>query len=110
MLEKLHGPFMAHMVKEATNVRIQHPVHSLPMESHTERIQRLMRATPRPEAIREALEVRLINLFENGYYGLLHNFVFQRRNSQRALAPVSLRYVDPPRGFRPIRSRMNAVV
>jgi hypothetical protein len=75
------------------------------MESHTQRIQRLMRATPRPKAIREALEVHLINLVENGYYGLLHNFVFQRRNSQRALPPVRLRYVDSPRSSRPIRSR-----
>ena len=30
----------AHIVKESPNVRIQHPVHSLPMESDTERVQR----------------------------------------------------------------------
>src|SRR5207302_8650931 len=52
----------------------------------------------------------LIDLVENGYYGLLHNFVFQRRNSQRALPPVSLRYVDSPRSSRPVRSTMNPVM
>src|SRR5580704_7868924 len=84
-------------IEEATDVRIQHPVHSLPMESHTERVQRLMWATPRPETIRKAPKVHLIDFVEDGHRGLLNDFVLQRRNTQRTLPPVSLRYIDSPR-------------
>jgi site-specific DNA recombinase len=51
VLDELHRPFVAHLVKEPANVRIQHPVHALPMESHTQRIQRLVRAAPRSEPV-----------------------------------------------------------
>ena len=94
VLDKLHRPFVAHLVKEPANVRIQHPFHPLPMESHTQRIQRLVRAAPRPEPVRKALEVHLINLIENGHHGLLDDFVLQRRDAQRTLPPVGLRYID----------------
>ena len=110
MLDKLHGPFVAHIVKESTDVRIQHPAHSLPMESHTERIQRPMRASSRSEAVRKAFEVHLINFVEDSHYGLLNNFVLQRRNAQRTLSPVSLCYIDSPRGSRPERPTMYPVV
>jgi site-specific DNA recombinase len=95
VLNKLHRPFVAHVVKEASNVRIEHPVHTLPLDAHRQRVQRLMRAASGPEPIRESLEVHLINLVENGHHGLLYDFVFQRRYAQRAFPPVSLRNVDP---------------
>ena len=41
-----------------------------------------------------SLEVHLVNLVENGRYGLLNNLVLLRRNAQRTLPPVSLRYID----------------
>jgi len=44
MLDKLHRPFVAHLVKEPTNTRVQHPVHSLRVEAHTQRIEHLVRA------------------------------------------------------------------
>ena len=59
------------------------------MESHTQRIQRLVRAAPRPEPIREAFEVDLVNLVENRHHGLLNDFVLQCRDAQRTLLPVS---------------------
>src|ERR1035438_1126378 len=80
------------------------------MEPHTERIQRLMRATPRPEAIRKAFEVHLIDFVEDGHHGLLNHFVLQRRDTQRTLPPVSLRYINSPRSSRLVRSTMNPVV
>jgi hypothetical protein len=94
VLEELQHPFVVHMVKEPANVRIQHPVHPLPMESHTQRIQRLVRVATRPEPVREAFEVHLVNLIENGHHRLLNNLVLQRRDAQRALLPVGLRYID----------------
>ena len=85
---------MAHVVKEATNVRIEHPVHSLPLNARRQRVQRLVRAATGPEPVRKALEVDLIDLVENRHHGLLNDFVLQCRDAQRALSPVSLRYVD----------------
>src|SRR6202521_1666896 len=110
VLDELHRPFVAHVVKEPANVRIEHPVHSLPVETHAQRIQRLVWAAPGPEPIRKALEVHLVNLVEDGHYGLLNNLVLQRRNAQRTLPPVWLRYVDSPRGLCPIRSPLYPAV
>jgi hypothetical protein len=44
MLDELYGPFVAQMIEKAQNVRIEHPVHSLPLNAHRQRVQRLMRA------------------------------------------------------------------
>src|SRR5713101_4920234 len=110
VLDKLHRPFVAHLVKEPANVRIQHPFHPLPMESHTQRIQRLVRAAPRPKPVRKALEVHLINLIENGHHCLLNDFVLQRCDAQRALPPVGLRYIDSSRGLCPVRTTVNPAV
>src|SRR6185312_7849607 len=81
MLDELHRPFVAHIVKEPTNVRIEHPVHSLPENTHIQRVERLMRAATGTEPIREALEIDLIYLVEDRHYGLLNEFVLQRRNA-----------------------------
>ena len=96
VFNELHRPFVAHIVKEPANVRIQHPVHSPPVDAHTERIERLVRAASRPEPVGKALEVHLVNLIENDHHGLLNNLVFQRRDAQRTFPPVGLRYIDSP--------------
>jgi hypothetical protein len=94
MLDELHGPFVRQVVEKASNVRVEHPVHVLPLDSHCQRVQRLMRVATRPEPIREALEVHLINLIEDGHHGLLDDLVLQRRDAQRTLPSVGLRYID----------------
>ena len=38
ILDELHRPFMAHVVEEAPNVRIEHPVHELPLDTHRQRV------------------------------------------------------------------------
>ena len=80
------------------------------METHTQRVQRLMRISPGPEPIRKALEVHLINRIEDGNHSLLNDFVLQRCDSQRALPPVGLRNVDSPRRLRPVRFPVHPVV
>jgi site-specific DNA recombinase len=110
VLDKFDDPFLAHLVKEPANVRIEHPVHSPPMKANTQRIQRLMLVPTGPEPIRKATKIRLIYLIENGHHSLLNDFVFQRRDSQRALPPIGFRYVDPSRGLSPVRSTMHAAV
>src|ERR1019366_4542934 len=88
----------------------QHPVHPLPVESHTQRIQRLMRAAPRPEPVRKASKVHLINFIENGHHGLLDELVLQRRDAQRTLSSIGLRYIDSSRGLRSVRTTVNPAV
>jgi hypothetical protein len=81
MLNELHRPFVAHVVKETSNVRIEHPVHSFPLDANRQRVQRLMWAATGPEPIRKAFEVDLINLVENRHHSLLNNLVLQRRDA-----------------------------
>src|SRR5713226_9344769 len=94
MLDELHGPFVAQLIEEAQNVRIEHPVHSLPLNAHRQRVQRLMRAATGTEPVRKALEVDLVNLVEDRHHGLLNDFVLQRRDAQWTLPPISLRNKD----------------
>jgi hypothetical protein len=82
--------------KKSPNVRIEHPVHALRLDTHTQRIQRLVRVASRPEPIGEAFEVHLVNRIENGHHGLLNYFVLQGRDAQRSLPPVGLRNIDSP--------------
>src|SRR5262249_2557933 len=81
MLDELHGPFVAHVVKETANVSIEHPVHSLPLDAHRQRVQRLVWAATGPKPVREAFEVHLIDLVEARPHSLLNNFVPQRRDA-----------------------------
>src|SRR6516162_931435 len=69
MLNELHRPFVAHVVKQPTNVRVEYPVHSLPLDTHRQRVQCLVWVTPGTEPVREALEVHLVDLIENGHHG-----------------------------------------
>ena len=68
----------------------------MPLRPRAKCVQRIMRSTPRSETIRETGEIPLINLIENLDYSLLHDFVFQRRDSQWALPPIRFRNVDSP--------------
>jgi hypothetical protein len=67
--------------KKSPNVRIEHPVHALPLDAHIQRVQRLMWTATGPEPIRKALEVHLVDLVEDGHHGLLNNLVLQRRDA-----------------------------
>jgi len=77
MLDELHDPLVTYIVEEATNVCIEHPVHSLPLDAHGQRVQRLMRAAAGTEPVREALEVDLVDLVENRHHSLLNDLVLQ---------------------------------
>ena len=81
-------------IQEATNVRIEHPVHALPLVAHRQRVQRLMRAATGPVLLRKAFEVVLVNLIEDRHHRLLDDLVLQRRNAERTLPSIGLRYLD----------------
>ena len=53
-----------------------------------------MRAATRPEPVREAFEVDLIDMVDGRHHRLLNDFVLQRSDAQRALPPIGLRYID----------------
>ena len=110
MLHELHGPFVAHVIEEPTDVRIEYPVHTLSLDAHIERVQRLVRTATRTKPIRESSKVHLINLVEDGHHRVLNKLVFQRRNAQRSLPAVSFRYIDSPRRLCPIRSTMHSAM
>src|ERR1019366_510553 len=92
------------------DVGIEHPVHPFPLDAHRQRVQRLVRAASGTEPIRKALEVDLIYLVEDHHHGLLNDLVLQRRDAQRTLPPVGLRYKDSSRRFCPIRSTVHPAV
>ena len=60
MFDELHGPLVAHLVEEATNVCIEHPVHSLPLDAHCQRVQRLMRAATGPESVKKIVPLEAL--------------------------------------------------
>src|SRR6516162_909908 len=95
------------MIEKAPDVTVQNPVHLLPRDRDIERVQRLVLAAPRPEAIRESPKILLINLIEDGDHGLLNDFVLQRRHSQRPFPAVRFRNVHPSRWLRPIGATVN---
>jgi hypothetical protein len=96
VLDELKRPLVAHVVEEATDVRIEHPAHLLPLQSDHERIKRLMGTAARTEPVGEPLEVDLVDLIEDRHRGLLDDFFFQCSDAQRTLPPIGLRYIDSP--------------
>src|ERR1700677_2346734 len=98
------------MVKETTNIRIEYPVHSLPLDAHIQRVQRLMWAASRSKPIRKAPKVHLVYLVEDRDHRLLDNLVFQRSDAQRPLAAIGLRYVHSSRGLRPICTTVHSAM
>jgi hypothetical protein len=96
VLEELDKPFVGQRVKEAPNVTIQHVVHALPRQGYRERVQGVMRTTPRSVPIGEPSKILLVDLGEDGHHGLLDDLVFQGGDPQRTLPPIGLRDVDSP--------------
>src|SRR5712672_318914 len=66
-----------------------------------------MLAAPRAKPIREAAKVFLVNLVEDGSYGMLDNLVFHRRNPQWTLSSICFLYVHSSRGRRSVGSAMH---
>src|ERR1051325_5961695 len=110
MLDELNQPFVVQTIEERADVAIQHPVHPSRQQTGVQSIQRIMLALAGPVAIGEAEKVSLIDSIQHRHRRALDQLVFQRRDSERSLPPVSfgdeysthwLRSVSPtpqPRG------------
>src|SRR5260370_15995100 len=96
VLDETHRPFVTHVVEKATYVRIHDPVHSLPLDSHDQRIHRVVRTPPRPQSVTETPEILLIDCVEDRHHRLLYDFIFQRRDADRPLPTVRFLPVNPP--------------
>ncbi len=107
LFDHLYQEFFIEVVEKALDVEIEHPVHFLPLQCHIQRVQRQMLTPPRPEPVRESPKVFLINCIEDRDHGVLNDLVLQRRDSQRSLFPVGLRYIDSPRGLSPVGSAVD---
>ena len=80
--------------KKALQVHVEYPVHFLPSDAHIKRVERPMLAASGSEPVGESPKVFLVYLIEDRNHSALDDLVFQRRDSQRSLLPVGLRYVD----------------
>ena len=69
-----------------------------------ERIQRVMLAAPRPESVREAEEVRLVDRVQYLHHRPLDDLVLQRRDAQWPLPPIGFGDVLSPGRLRPVRT------
>ena len=69
-----------------------------------------MLATPGPEPVAEAQELRLIDRRQDDDHRRLDDLVLQRRDAERPLSAVRLRYVRPARRQRPVRAGVDAPV
>ena len=96
MLQKTNRPFLTDFVKEAADVGIENPVHLRVVDSDTERVERIVRAPPWPEPIREPEEVFLVDRVQHRRRRSLDDLVLQSGDRERTLSPVRLWDVDPP--------------
>src|SRR2546422_6798556 len=107
MLHELDQPTLVEVIEKSSNVGVQNVVHLLLQERVRQRIQCLMLAAPRTKPIRETEKVFLVNLVEDGNYGMLDNLVFHSRNSQWTLSSICFLYVHSSRWRRSIGSAMH---
>src|SRR5258708_2035800 len=116
VLDETHRPFVTQVVEKATYVRIHDPVPSLPLDSHHQRIQRVVRAPPRPESVTETPEILLIDCVEDRHHRLLYDYLpAPRCRSAFADRPVSAcksALTPAPGSFpgAPVRADLSAVV
>ena len=82
MLEEAQNPAVAHGIKKALDVRVEHPAHLSPVDPGVQRVQRIMLATSGPESIGEAQEVCLVDCLQDEHDCLLDDLVLQAEDAQ----------------------------
>ena len=108
---ELHQLLPVDAVEVLTDVHLHYPADLAPLHRVRQRIQRVVRRTPRPEPVVESVELRLVDRIEDLlHHRPLDDLVLQRGNTQLSHAPVRLRYLYPPDRSRPVRSTVYAVL
>jgi len=86
VLNKPLKPLMVKTREVVAEVRVEHPVHTLPQDPGRERIQRVMRTAPRPKSVRETEEVLLVDGVQHLDHRPLQDLVLQRGCDARSHA------------------------
>ena len=110
VLDEPDQPVVADRVEERPEVGVEDPVDPLPGDPGGERVQRVVLATPGPEPVAEAEELRLVDRRQDGHHRGLDDLVLQRRDAERPSPAVRLRYVPSPGRQRPVGAAVEAVV
>src|SRR6202050_949936 len=104
VFQEANQPTLADRPEEVLDVGVKYPVHFPYFDRRRQRVQRIMRSSPRSHAVRETAEVAFIDSVERHDGCALHDLVFQGGDRERPLLPIGLRYVRPARRLRSIRS------
>jgi len=99
---------MADRPEEVPDVEDLKPSSPLPINADDQRVQCIMRAALRPETVREADKLLLVDGVEHRHYCSLDDLVLQSGDTQRPLPPIRLGYVLAPAGLRPVRAPMDS--
>ena len=110
MLQKLHQPFVADVVKEAPDVRIDDPVHFPLRDAHVQGVQGPVPASSRTKAVTEPQKVLFVDAFQDRPHRLLDNLVFQCRDPQRSHPAVKLGDAGPLGRLGPVCSAVDSSV
>ena len=110
-LQERHQLLPVDALEVLADVHLHDPADLAPVHRVGQRVQCVVRRTPRPEPVAEAVELRLVDRIQDLlHHRSLDDLVLQRRDTERPYAPVRLGYLDPPHGFRPVRSPLHAAV
>jgi len=107
VLKELLQPLMVKAGEELAEIRVEHPVHAPLEDPERKRIQRVMRAAPRPKPIGEPDEVLLVDRVQHLDERPLEDLVLKRSDTERPQPPVRLRDEHSPRRLRPVAPAMN---
>src|ERR1035438_899798 len=110
VFEKPKHPAVIDFIEKGPNVGVQYPVHLPALDSDRERVQRIVLSAPHPEPIRKPQKILFVDCAQHRDYGLLHNLVLYRGNTQRPLPTIGFRDKHPSRWHRPIRPGVNQPV
>jgi len=81
---------VSNFIEKAPNVRVKNPVHFPSHDSHPERIQRIVLASPTVGTHRRTQKVLFINLIEDRHHRVLDDFIFQRSDPNARCRPSAL--------------------
>src|SRR5580700_8292133 len=110
MLQETNQPLLTDRIEKTSEVRVENIVHFRAVDTEHQSIQRIMLAALRSEPIREPEEIFLVDRVQHHAGRPLDDLVFQGRDRERALLPIGLRYIPPPRWQCPICSSLDPCV
>src|SRR6266581_5977436 len=77
MLQEADQPLLVDLVEERSDIGVQYEAHLLAADPDAERVQRVMRAAPWPEPVREPEEVCLVDRVQQRDHRPLDDLVLQ---------------------------------